>query len=70
MIGDSAVGIVGAIVSDWLLLRFHYHFGGGVTGLFVRTGIGAIAVVFILMRARTLGQAGRGGARNPFEGAL
>lgn len=51
MIGDGAVGIVGAIVSDWLLLRFHYHFGGGVTGLIVRTGIGAIVVVLIVRAA-------------------
>ena len=31
-IGDGAVGIVGAFVGDWLLPRFHIHFGGGVVG--------------------------------------
>jgi uncharacterized membrane protein YeaQ/YmgE (transglycosylase-associated protein family) len=48
MIGDGAVGIVGAFVSDWLLLRFHFHFGGGVIGLIVRAAIGAIVVVLVL----------------------
>jgi uncharacterized membrane protein YeaQ/YmgE (transglycosylase-associated protein family) len=48
MIGDGAVGIVGAFASDWLLLRFHFHFGGGVIGLIVRAAIGAIVVVLIL----------------------
>jgi uncharacterized membrane protein YeaQ/YmgE (transglycosylase-associated protein family) len=48
MTGDGAVGIVGAFVSDWLLLRFHFHFGGGVIGLIVRAAIGATVVVLVL----------------------
>jgi uncharacterized membrane protein YeaQ/YmgE (transglycosylase-associated protein family) len=48
LVGDGAVGIAGAFVGDWLLPRFHLHFGGGIIGLIARTAIGAIVVVLIL----------------------
>jgi uncharacterized membrane protein YeaQ/YmgE (transglycosylase-associated protein family) len=48
VIGDGAVGIVGAFVGDWLLSRFHVHFGGGVMGLIARAAIGVIVVMLIL----------------------
>ena len=60
MIGDGAVGIVGAFVSDWPLLRFHF----GIIGLIVRAAIGAIVVVLIV---RTSGASrwGTGRRTNP-----
>jgi uncharacterized membrane protein YeaQ/YmgE (transglycosylase-associated protein family) len=48
MIGDAAVGVVGALLGDWLLPLFHIHFGGGVVDLVVSAGIGAVVVLLVL----------------------
>ena len=51
--GAVHLGIVGAFLGDWLLPRFHVHFGGGVMGLIVRCAIGAIVVVACPSRVRS-----------------
>ena len=32
VVGDACVGIVGAMIGDWLLPRFNFHFAGGTHG--------------------------------------
>ena len=32
IVGDAAIGIVGALIGDWLLPRFNFHFWSGLTG--------------------------------------
>jgi uncharacterized membrane protein YeaQ/YmgE (transglycosylase-associated protein family) len=60
LIGDGAVGIVGAMLGDWLLRRFHFHFGGGLIGVIITAAIGAIAALIILRVSGASGLGGRG----------
>ena len=32
LVGDAAIGIVGALIGDWLLPRFNFHFWSGLDG--------------------------------------
>ena len=58
LVGDAAVGIVGALIGDWLLHRFGLHFGAGIIGLAINATIGAIV---LLLALRLLGASGWGG---------
>jgi uncharacterized membrane protein YeaQ/YmgE (transglycosylase-associated protein family) len=58
LVGDAAVGIVGALIGDWLLHRLGFHFGPGVIGLIINATAGAILVLLIL---RIVGASGWGG---------
>ena len=58
LIGDAAIGIVGAIVGDWLSHRLGIHFGAGIVGLVLTASIGAIALLILL---RLVGASGWGG---------
>jgi uncharacterized membrane protein YeaQ/YmgE (transglycosylase-associated protein family) len=60
LVGDACVGIVGAMIGDWLLPRLNFHFVGGVIGLAIDAAIGAIVVLLVL---RSIGASGWGGAR-------
>ena len=60
VIGDAAVGIVGALIGVWLLPRFDFHLAGGVTRLIVEAAIGAIVLLLIL---RSVGASGWGTGR-------
>jgi uncharacterized membrane protein YeaQ/YmgE (transglycosylase-associated protein family) len=60
LIGDAAVGIVGALIGDWLFHRFHLHFWSGLTGMIVDAAIGAVILLVVL---RSVGASGWGGAR-------
>jgi uncharacterized membrane protein YeaQ/YmgE (transglycosylase-associated protein family) len=44
VVGDACVGIVGAMIGDWLLPRFNVRFVGGVMGLAVEADRGSRAV--------------------------
>lgn len=57
VVGDGAVGIVGALIGDWLLPRFHVHLVGGLTGLVVNAAIGAVVA---LLAVRLTGGGGGG----------
>lgn len=59
-VGDGSVGIVGALLGEWLLPRFHFHLGGGLIGEAASATIGAIVVVLII---RVTGAGGWGGGR-------
>ena len=58
LVGDAAIGIVGALVGDWLLHRLGIHFSGGLAGLVINATIGAIV---LLLALRVVGASGWGG---------
>jgi uncharacterized membrane protein YeaQ/YmgE (transglycosylase-associated protein family) len=58
LVGDAAIGIVGALIGDWLLHRFGIHFGAGFLGLVVNAAIGSIV---LLLGLRLVGASGWGG---------
>ena len=60
LVGDAAVGIVGALLGNWLLPRFGVHFIGGIAGFVVDSAIGAIVLLLIL---RLAGASGWGDGR-------
>ena len=57
LVGDVAIGIVGAIIGDWLLHRLGVHFGSGIIGLTINATIGAIV---LLLALRLIGASGWG----------
>jgi uncharacterized membrane protein YeaQ/YmgE (transglycosylase-associated protein family) len=57
LVGDAAIGIVGALIGDWLLHRVGVHFAFGVIGLIINATIGAIA---LLLALRLMGASGWG----------
>jgi uncharacterized membrane protein YeaQ/YmgE (transglycosylase-associated protein family) len=58
LVGDTAIGIVGALIGDWLLHRLGIHFVPGVIGLTINATIGAIV---LLLALRVTGASGWGG---------
>jgi len=58
LVGDAAIGIVGALIGDWLLHRFGVHFGTGLMGLVINATTGAIV---LLLALRVTGASGWGG---------
>ena len=59
LVGDAAIGIVGALIGDWLLHRLVIHLGSGIIGLIINATIGAI----VLLLALRLTGASRWGGR-------
>jgi uncharacterized membrane protein YeaQ/YmgE (transglycosylase-associated protein family) len=60
LVGDAAIGIVGALVGDWLMPRFNLHVWSGLTGMVIESAIGAIVLLVVL---RSAGASGWGGGR-------
>jgi uncharacterized membrane protein YeaQ/YmgE (transglycosylase-associated protein family) len=60
LIGDLIVGLLGALVGDWLLPRLNIHLGAGIVALIVNAFIGAIILLFVL---RLIGRGGFGQRR-------
>ena len=58
LVGDAAIGIVGALIGDWLLHRLGIHFVSGIIGLTINATIGAIV---LLLALRVTGAGGWGG---------
>ncbi|MBV8105304.1 MAG: GlsB/YeaQ/YmgE family stress response membrane protein [Hyphomicrobiales bacterium] len=58
LVGDAAIGIVGALVGDWLLHRLGIHFSSGIFGLIINATIGATV---LLVALRLTGASGWGG---------
>ena len=48
LIGDLLVGLVGAFIGDWLLLRLGIHLGIGIVALIINAFIGAVVLLLIL----------------------
>jgi uncharacterized membrane protein YeaQ/YmgE (transglycosylase-associated protein family) len=55
-IGDLMVGVIGALIGDWLLPRLSIHLGSGIVSLILNATIGAIVLLFIIRLV-----SGRGG---------
>ena len=60
LVGDAAIGVVGALIGDWLLPRFNLHFWSGLTGMIIEAAIGAVVLLVVL---RSVGASGWGGGR-------
>ena len=60
LVGDAAVGVVGALIGDWLLPRLNLHLWGGLTGMIIEAAIGAVILLVVL---RSVGASGWGGGR-------
>ena len=48
LVGDAAIGMVGALIGDWLLHRLGVHFGSGIIGLTINATIGATVLLLDL----------------------
>jgi uncharacterized membrane protein YeaQ/YmgE (transglycosylase-associated protein family) len=48
LVGDAAIGIVGALIGDGLLHRLGVHFSSGIVGLVINATIGAIVLLLAL----------------------
>ena len=57
LVGDAAVGIVGALIANWLFPRFGVHLLGGIARLVIELAIGATALLLIV---GLVGASGRG----------
>ena len=60
LVGDAAVGIVGALIGEWFLPRLNIHFLSGLMGMIVDAAIGAVVLLVVL---RSVGVGGWGGGR-------
>jgi uncharacterized membrane protein YeaQ/YmgE (transglycosylase-associated protein family) len=48
LIGNLIIGLLGALIGDWLLPRLNIHLGAGIVALVINAVIGAIVLLFIL----------------------
>jgi uncharacterized membrane protein YeaQ/YmgE (transglycosylase-associated protein family) len=48
IIGDLIVGVLGALVGDWLLPQLNIHLGIGMVALIVNATVGAVLLLVIL----------------------
>jgi uncharacterized membrane protein YeaQ/YmgE (transglycosylase-associated protein family) len=60
LVGDAAVGIVGALIGEWLLPRLNFHFLSGLMGMIFDAAIGAVVLLVVL---RSVGASAWGGGR-------
>jgi uncharacterized membrane protein YeaQ/YmgE (transglycosylase-associated protein family) len=60
LVGDAAIGIVGALIGDWLMPRLNLHIWSGLTGMIIQAAIGAVVLLVIL---RSVGASAWGGGR-------
>jgi uncharacterized membrane protein YeaQ/YmgE (transglycosylase-associated protein family) len=52
LIGNIVVGIIGALVANWLLPQLNVHLAGGTLGEILNATIGAVIVLVILSLVR------------------
>jgi uncharacterized membrane protein YeaQ/YmgE (transglycosylase-associated protein family) len=52
LVGDMAIGIVGAFIGDWLLPRLGLYLGLGTIGAIINATIGAILLLLVIRLAR------------------
>ncbi len=57
LIGDLVVGLLGALIGDWLLPRLGIHLGAGIVALIINAFIGAVVLLLLL---RLFGRGGWG----------
>jgi uncharacterized membrane protein YeaQ/YmgE (transglycosylase-associated protein family) len=58
LIGDLAVGIIGAFVGDWVLPHLHVYLGSGWVAAIANAAIGAVILLIILRLIFGLGRSG------------
>lgn len=54
IIGDIVVGLVGALLGDWLLPRFGIHLGTGLAVAILNAAAGAIALLVLVRVIRRI----------------
>jgi uncharacterized membrane protein YeaQ/YmgE (transglycosylase-associated protein family) len=52
VIGDLVVGVVGALIGDWLLPRLGIQLGAGIIALIANATIGAIVLLLVVRLVR------------------
>ena len=52
IIGDMAIGIVGAFIGDWMLPRLGIQVGFGIIGAIIDATIGAIVLLLVIRLVR------------------
>jgi uncharacterized membrane protein YeaQ/YmgE (transglycosylase-associated protein family) len=52
LIGDLAIGIVGALIGDWLMPRLGLYLGAGLLGAIINATIGAVLLLFVIRTFR------------------
>ena len=60
LVGDAAIGVVGALIGDWLVPRLNFHFWSGLTGMIIDAAVGAVVLLVVL---RSVGASGWGAGR-------
>jgi uncharacterized membrane protein YeaQ/YmgE (transglycosylase-associated protein family) len=60
LVGDAAIGIVGALIGDWLAPRLNFHLWSGLMGMTIDAAIGAVVLLVVL---RSVGASGWGAGR-------
>jgi uncharacterized membrane protein YeaQ/YmgE (transglycosylase-associated protein family) len=63
LIGDLAIGIVGAFIGDWLLPNLGIHLGVGTIALIVNATLGAIVLLIVIRLLTGFGGYGGGWGR-------
>ena len=63
LIGDLAIGIVGAFIGDWLLPRLGIHLGMGTVSLIINATLGAIVLLIVIRLLTGMGGYGGGWGR-------
>jgi uncharacterized membrane protein YeaQ/YmgE (transglycosylase-associated protein family) len=48
LLGDLFVGLIGALIGDWLLPRLGIHLGVGIVASIVNAFIGAVVLLLVL----------------------
>jgi uncharacterized membrane protein YeaQ/YmgE (transglycosylase-associated protein family) len=56
IIGDIAIGVIGAFIGDWLLPQLGIHFGAGIISAIVNATIGAVVLLLIVKLVRGRGR--------------
>jgi uncharacterized membrane protein YeaQ/YmgE (transglycosylase-associated protein family) len=56
LIGDLAIGVIGAFIGTWLLPRLNIHIGSGIVGAIVSATVGAVLLLSILRIFRKRGR--------------
>ena len=52
IIGDIAIGILGAFIATWLFPRLGFHIGGGILSEIIYSAIGAIILLLVVRLIR------------------
>ena len=52
VIGDLVVGVIGALIGDWLLPRLGVQLGAGIIALIANATIGAIVLLLVVRLVR------------------